>query len=111
MAFIYHWCPAGTWDSTVDEYEAPSLAEEGFIHFSHKHQVERTATALHRGQTDLVLLCVDDTTVEVVDEDCYELGEEFPHIYAPIPVASVIAVFPFPSEPDGTFRLPSGLLD
>jgi uncharacterized protein (DUF952 family) len=47
----------------------------------------------------------------VVDEDCYELGEEFPHIYAPIPVASVIAVLPFPSEPDGTFRLPNGLLD
>lgn len=109
MAFIYHWCPAETWDSTVDEYEAPSLAEEGFIHFSYKHQVERTATALHRGQTDLVLLCVDDTTVEVVDEDCYELGEEFPHVYGPIPVASVVAVLPFPSERDGAFRLPEGL--
>lgn len=111
MAIIYHWCPAEAWDAAVDEYVAPSLIEEGFIHFSYRHQVERTATALHRGQTDLVLLCVDDTTVEVVDEDCYELGEKFPHVYTPIPVASVIAVLPFPSEPDGAFRLPDGLLD
>lgn len=111
VATIYHWCPAEAWDSATAEYVAPSLAEEGFIHFSYKHQVERTATALNRGQTDLVLLCVDATTVEVVDEDCYELGEKYPHVYASIPMASVVAIFPFPPEPDGAFRLPDGLLD
>jgi uncharacterized protein (DUF952 family) len=56
-----------------------------------------------------VLLCVDESDLEVVDEDCYELGEKYPHVYAPIPVASVVAVLSFPSEPDGTFLLPTGL--
>jgi len=109
MAIIYHWCPAEEWDSALDEFVAPSFTEEGFIHFSYQHQVARTATALDRGEKGLVLLCVDATTVEVVDEDCYELGEKYPHVYAPVPVASVTAVLPFPSGPDGTFRLPDGL--
>ncbi len=109
MATIYHWCPADAWASTTGEYSPPSLDEEGFIHFSYEHQVEPTATALDRGRTDLVLLCVDPTTLEVVDEDCYETGERFPHIYGPIPVAAVTDVYPFPSLPDGSFRLPAGL--
>lgn len=111
MAIIYHWCPAEAWDSTLDEYTAPSLAEEGFIHFSYQHQVARTATALDRGEKGLVLLCVDATTFDVVDEDCYGIGERYPHVYGPIPVAAVTDVFPFPPEPDGTFRLPDGLPD
>ncbi len=109
MATIYHWCPADVWGSTTGEYAPPSLDEEGFIHFSYEHQVEPTATALDRGCTDLVLLCVDPTTLEVVDEDCYETGERFPHIYGPIPVAAVTDVYPFPPLPDGSFRLPAGL--
>ena len=111
MATIYHWCPAEAWESTDDEYAAPSLAEEGFIHFSYEYQVERTATALDRGRTDLVLLCVDPTTLDVVDEDCYEIGETYPHVYGPIPVATVTDVLPFSPQPDGSFRLPTGRAD
>ncbi|MEX0797051.1 MAG: DUF952 domain-containing protein [Acidimicrobiia bacterium] len=106
MATIYHWCPAEAWESADDEYVAPSLTEEGFIHFSYEHQVERTATALDRGRTGLVLLCVDPNALEVFDEDCYEIGERFPHVYGPIPVKAVTDVYPFPPQPDGSFRLP-----
>lgn len=109
MATIYHWCSAEEWDSAFEEYIAPSLAEEGFIHFSYEHQLERTAAALDRGRTDLVLLCVDALTLEVVDEDCYEIGECYPHVYGPIPAAAVTDVVPFPPQPDGSFRFPPGL--
>lgn len=111
MPTIYHWCPAEAWEASDDAYRSPSLDEEGFIHFSYEHQVERTATALDRGRTDLVLLRVESASLEVVVEDCYEVGERYPHVYGPIPVAAVTAVYPFPPESDGSFRLPAGLAD
>ena len=79
------------------------LAEEGFIHCSFAHQVATVATALYRGQTDLVILTIDERGLPVVVEDCYESGDEFPHIYGPIPRAAVVEVRPFPPNPDGTF--------
>lgn len=103
---IYHWCPSSEWEAAGDTYVSPSLDEEGFIHFSHRHQVARTATGIDRGRQGLVLLCVDETQVAVVDEDCYELGEEYPHVYAPIPTTAVVAVLPFPPRPDGSFEMP-----
>lgn len=109
MATIYHWCPAEAWEAADNQYAAPSLAEEGFIHFSHRHQVARTATAIDRGREGLVLLCVDSAGLEVVDEDCYDIGELYPHVYGPIPVRSVTAVLPFPPGVDGCFRLPEDL--
>ena len=106
---IYHWCSEDDWRAASDSYEAASLAEEGFIHFSFRDQVERTATTLERGKLNLVLLCVDETGLEIVLEDSYGGGEEFPHIYGPIPAAAVVRVFPFPPEADGSFLLPEGV--
>jgi uncharacterized protein (DUF952 family) len=104
---IYHWCPSSNWDSAGAAYESPSLAEEGFIHFSYRDQVARVASAIDRGRGDLVLLCVDEGTLEVVVEDSYNIGEEFPHIYSAIPKPMVAAVVPFPCERDGSFRFPA----
>jgi uncharacterized protein (DUF952 family) len=103
---IYHFCPASDWARSDDPYVAPSLDEEGFIHCSTREQVTRVATELERGRTDLVLLCIDDAAVEVTWEDCYELGEEFPHVYGPIPHGAVTRVLAFPCEGDGSFALP-----
>lgn len=103
---IYHWCSVAEWESVDGSYVAPSLAEEGFIHFSFRDQVARTASALDRGRLDLVLLSVDDANLKVIVEDSYGVGEEFPHIYGPIPVAAIANVTPFPCEPDGSFTFP-----
>lgn len=105
---IYHWCPAQDWDAADESYRAPSLSDEGFIHFSFREQVERTATAIDRGLDDLVLLCVDDSDLSVVVEDSYDIGEEFPHVYGLIPKSAVSRVVPFPCKSDGSFRLPPG---
>ena len=104
---IYHWCLRSDWESSTVDYVSPSLAQEGFIHFSYAEQVGRTATAIDRGAEDLVLLCVDESGLEVVIEDSYGVGEEFPHVHGAIPVGTVVKVVNFPPQPDGTFVLPA----
>ncbi|MFZ0624989.1 MAG: DUF952 domain-containing protein [Acidimicrobiia bacterium] len=106
---IYHWCPGRDWDAAIDEYLAPSLETEGFIHCSHRDQVERTATNLERWNRGLVVLAIDPTGLPVVEEDLYDEGETFPHVYSAIPVEAVREVRPFEPEPDGSFRLPPDL--
>lgn len=104
---IYHWCPAEDWEAADGFYASPSLADEGFIHFSFRDQVTRTATEIDRGRPDLVLLGVDDSRLEVVIEDSYGIGEEYPHVYGPIPTEAVMVVTPFPCEDDGSFTFPA----
>lgn len=106
---IFHFCPRADWEASDDPYVAPSLAEEGFIHCSSRDQVTRVATAIEPGRADLVLLCLDEGSLPVTWEDCYELGEEFPHVYGPVPRSSVIAVVEFPCDADGSYSLPVDL--
>lgn len=106
---IYHWCPKTDWEAAGDEYRPATFDADGFVHCSFRHQVERTATDLDRGREGLVLLCIDDLGLPVTVEDCYEAGDEFPHVYGPIPIDSVVAVLPFPPQPDGSFLLPNGV--
>ena len=89
---IYHLAEPADWDARVDTYVAPSLRSEGFIHCSTAAQVDRVAVALFSGRDDLVLLTIDEGTVDsrVVFEDLYESGEDFPHVYGPIPVAAIV---------------------
>lgn len=103
---IYHWCPADDWDGATDEYAPTGFTQDGFVHCSFRHQVERTAAALDPNRSDLLLLCIDEAGLHVLVEDCYDAGEQFPHVYESIPVTSVVRVLPFPPEPGGGFRLP-----
>ena len=90
-------------------YKPDSFNSEGFIHCSYPHQVCRVANHLFKGSTDLVLLEIDKTqlTCEVIDEDLYESGELFPHIYGELPWEKVIAVHDFPCSNNGEFKLPA----
>ena len=58
-----------------------------------------------------MLLEIDKLLVDcdVVDEDLYESGELFPHIYGPLPWRAVVAAHAFPRSDDGTFRLPTSV--
>lgn len=103
---IYHWCPTSEWEAAGDEFAPAGLTEDGFIHCSFGYQVARTATAWSRGQADLVILSIDEHGLPVVVEDSYGSGEEYPHVYGPIPWAAVVDVRPFPPGPDGSFAFP-----
>ena len=106
---ILHIVPAVHWADVKDNYSAPSLEREGFIHCSLPEQVIRPANALFRGQANLLLLCLDVRKLkpDVIYEDCYEAGEKFPHVYGPINLSAVIDVVPFPTEANGEFLLPT----
>ena len=112
MELILHIARRG--DVTDEDgglYRAASLDSEGFIHCSTVSQVLRPADRLFRGQEDLVLLCIDCSSVPhpIVYEDCYGHGEVYPHIYGPLPWSAVRRVVPFPPGPDGRFSLPQEL--
>lgn len=107
MGMIYHWCPDTDWQAADETYSPQSFAADEFVHCSFRSQVEATATAVNRGRDDLVLLCVDDDGLPVKVEDSYNIGESFPHVYAPLPTSSVVAAVPFPPSEDGSFVFPS----
>src|SRR5882762_4603274 len=89
---ILHIVARADWDSALARgiYAPPSLDAEGFIHCSTSAQILRTANRFYRRQTDLVILCIDESRLEAAPK--YEppnpaLGETsadlFPHLYRP----------------------------
>jgi uncharacterized protein (DUF952 family) len=74
-----------------------TLQEEGFIHCSLRHQLPGVAAFLYgsfAGPDELVVLVIDAERlgVPVRYEAMNPGGEEFPHVYGPIPVEAVVDV-------------------
>lgn len=107
MDTILHITTRGYWQHALDQgvYTTDSLDSEGFIHCSTPAQVTFVADSRFRGETGLILLCIDPGLVE--PEIRYE-GEidQFPHIYGPLNLNAVYRLVDFPPKPDGTFELP-----
>ncbi|MFF2013735.1 DUF952 domain-containing protein [Streptomyces sp. NPDC058195] len=87
-----------------------TLHEEGFIHCSLPHQLDGVAEMLYgtgsgagSGDQELVVLVIDpdQLTAPVRYESAAPGGEEFPHIYGPVPVDAVVEVRPWPRKGDG----------
>jgi uncharacterized protein (DUF952 family) len=72
-----------------------SLDTEGFVHCSWGRQVPGTIQRHYPSATDLVALLLDEAALppgSLVAEDTAGVGEPFPHVYAPIPLAAVRSV-------------------
>ncbi|PIE81166.1 MAG: hypothetical protein CSA11_05180 [Chloroflexi bacterium] len=121
MNLILHITERSTWETAVSRhrsssvthtvhppYTTESLQTEGFIHCSTPTQAVYAANEHFKGQSGLLLLCIDEDLVEanVVYEDCYETGQQFPHIYGALNRDAVLGVVDFPPNADGTFNLP-----
>lgn len=88
-------------------YKAPSLETEGFIHCSRLEQVIGVADAIYHGQSDLLLLILDeDKLTSDLIYDKASNGEDYPHIYGPLNVEAMVKFYDFPPRPDGGFDLP-----
>ena len=111
MSTLLHIAERQAWAAAVKtgQYRPESLAQEGFIHCSLPGQVVAVADALYRGRPDLVLLVIDPAkvTAEIRFEDCYQSGQEFPHLYGPLPVEAVAQILEFTPDPGGRFTLPA----
>ncbi|MET7603138.1 DUF952 domain-containing protein [Streptomyces avermitilis] len=100
---LLHLTERSLWDAARDRgtYEMSTrgrtLQEEGFIHCSLRHQLPGVAAFVYGSQPgpdELVVLVVDAErlAVPVRYEAVEPGGEEFPHIYGPIPVSAVVDV-------------------
>jgi uncharacterized protein (DUF952 family) len=110
---ILHICPRAVWEAALAEgvYEADTLATQGYIHCSTERQVHLPATALFRGRTDLLLLEIDEARLPVPltwedGDPPHPGGWQFPHLYAPLPTAAVVAVREYRPNDDGSFSPP-----
>ena len=103
---LFHIVPAREWEHAAEPFAPASLQTEGFIHCSVREQVPLVAAALFAGRADLLLVRIDpDRLAAAVRwEDCYETGEEFPHIYGPLPLDAVTDVRPY--LPGGRWPFP-----
>lgn len=119
---IYHITSRANWAvaQTQGYYRAPSLESEGFIHCSTRHQISGVANELYRGQTDLLLLCIDENLLGAplvweapAHPNCGKSaaaadGSLFPHVYGVLNLDAVVAVLDFPETETG-FSLPPNL--
>lgn len=118
---IYHILTVADWQAAyrVGRYAPPSLAREGFIHFSQAHQVLAVAEAFYRDAGDLVLLGVDPARLNAPLK--YEppahpqppqadvpAADLFPHLYGALNLDAIVMVWPL-LRGDGGFQLPLGV--
>ncbi|MCB2210201.1 DUF952 domain-containing protein [bacterium] len=107
---IYHILSEADWTAAqaAGAYRPASLATEGFIHFSLRGQVERTANAFYRDQDELLLLEIDPARlqVEVRFEDLLGEGMTFPHLYGPLNLDAVTGVYAMGRDESGDYVLP-----
>src|ERR1700712_879906 len=95
---IYHVITNAKWQAALSQgfYEADSLEAEGFIHTSKEGQVKGVLERYYSGQTDLLLLHIDESklTAPLKYELAPSVNEEFPHIFGRLNTDAVIKAEP-----------------
>jgi uncharacterized protein (DUF952 family) len=102
---IYKIVPAPLWrevEAAGCWHGAPVDTADGFIHFSTAAQVAETAARHFAGQDDLLLVAVDPQSLgEALKWEPSRGGALFPHLHAPLAVATVAWSRPLPRSPNG----------
>jgi uncharacterized protein (DUF952 family) len=111
---LFHIAHSSDWNAAADSgsYSVPSLASEGFIHFSTRDQFMATAGRYYVGVADLLLLEIDDSLLDAstLRFEASTNDELFPHYYAALPTTAVVRVHTFACRAsDGGFDLPGSL--
>ncbi len=95
----YHLATDAEWSAyrEAGRIAPPSLVAEGFVHCSWGRQVPGTVGRHFAGVTGLLALELDLGALAgaaLVEEDTAGVGQAFPHVYGPIPVAAVVGTVP-----------------
>ena len=115
---IFHVTTAAEWDAAQNagtyrrSTRGASLEEVGFIHLSDAEQLPRVADFLYRETREplVVLELESDELLATGAELRWEdggAGEDFPHLYGPIELPRVLAVWPAGFAADGAFVWPN----
>ena len=117
MAELFHITERVIWREAAmtGEYRMSTrgitLAEQGFIHCSLRHQLRPVAELLYgdADAEDLAVLVIDSERVPAIVR--YEApepgGEKYPHIYGGLPVSAVTEVVAVSRDAAGRLVLPS----
>jgi glutathione S-transferase len=97
---LYHLALPGDWAAARDagsyriSTQGATLDEVGFIHCSFAHQLDATDARFYGDLDEVLVLEIDPSRLDddVRVEDLHGTGEEFPHLYGPLPVGAVVAV-------------------
>jgi uncharacterized protein (DUF952 family) len=107
---IYRLAEAQDWHAAQasGDFASADLSTEGFIHCCTAQQIVAVANRYYQGHTELLLLEIDDTRIEapIRWEDLRGAGEVFPHVYGPIPLATVTRCVLLHPGADGRFSVP-----
>ena len=110
MPTIYKICRAQEWQAGErDAVFRGSEADhrDGFIHFSSAAQVAETAAKHFYGQSDLLLVSVNTSSLgDRLKWEPSRGGALFPHLYGHLDLAAVTRVESLPLGPDGRHALP-----
>ncbi len=88
---------------------APVDLADGYVHLSAAGQVRATAAKHFAGEDDLWLLAVDEAALGApLRWEAARGGQDFPHLYAPLPLAAVLRADPLPRA-DGARVFPGGI--
>lgn len=113
MAMIYHLAYKNDWDQAQADgayrqsTKGRTLDQQGFIHACAKPaQVDQVANAFYRGDSDLLVLVIDEAKVrsEVRRDPVPGFDTPLPHIYGPLNPDAVIDAVPLEPAPDGEFK-------
>lgn len=80
---------------------APVDVADGYIHLSTAWQLTETVDKHFVGQTGLHVVAVDLTLAGDVRWESSRGGQLFPHLYAPLSVAAVVASAPLRRDAEG----------
>lgn len=109
-SFIYKIAPQTSWRKAEADgvfTGAPVDLADGFIHFSTAEQVLETARKHFAGQDDLLLIAIDAGRLgEALKWEISRGGALFPHLYAPLDLATVVWARPLPLGKDGHHIFP-----
>lgn len=104
--WIYHLALRDEWRASEAEgiyrrsTRGRSLEEVGFIHASHRHQLQGTHQRHYRDAGAVLLLTIDpqrlaEAGITVVEESADGDSGRFPHIHGPLPRRAVVRVEPW----------------
>jgi uncharacterized protein (DUF952 family) len=106
---IFKVVPRAEWEAAGDDYRGSAHDRaDGFLHFSTAPQLATTLRLHYAGQDDLLLVAVDGEKLgpALKWEHAPSRGEDFPHLFAPLPRNAVVWTKPLARGADGAFILP-----
>lgn len=100
MSLIYKIVPQALWQQALETgvfHGAPVDLADGYIHFSTAAQAAETARRHFHGQDGLLLAAVDAEALgPALRWEPSRGGDLFPHLYAPLAIATAFWVKPLP---------------